>query len=215
MNKTTIEAGHFYLYEDEKGEPPGFLNEQYLGVQLAFQIAQESGCEAEFLLFIDDYHGNPDLDRDWQDEDIQHTLLQHPDAQPAYQAFQEQGIEPLLVSELAVTSAAAHLLHLLIKKGVVAKGNKNLLSDYGNVSLVTKDNQPTCSLIDSALYLKKIGVTQDQSTVTVLPIRYKPQQEQVKQILRAFGVAHPPITVVYHDDQGVVLEHADWSQEVV
>ena len=63
--------------------------------------------------------------------------------------------------------------------------------------------------------MKKIGVTQDQPTVTVLPIRYKPQQEQVKQILRAFGVAHPPITVVYHDDQGVVLEHADWSQEVV
>lgn len=209
---TSIEAGHFYLYEDEKGEPPGFLEEQNLGVQLAVQFALQSETAVQFLLFIDDYHGNPELEKDWDDEAIYQNLLSHPDALPAYEAFAEHDVQPMVISELAFTSTAAHLYNLLLNKGVMAKGNKQLLPDFGSISLLTKNGDPTCSLIDSALYLKKIGIHKDEPTMTVLPERYKSQQEQVKAILAAYGLAHPPITIIYHNEAGEVVEVDDWSK---
>ncbi len=208
----TIETAHFYLFEDEKGEPLGFLDEQKVSVQIALQIANELGITPQFLLFVDDYHGHPNLSTDWQTEDIQTSLLNESEVVNAQEYFEQYGIAPRILSELDTTTAAAHLYHLLLHKGVVTKGKRVLYPEFGSTVLLTKDDQPTCSLIDSALYLKKIGPARNQATITVLPIRYKSQQSQVKNILAAFGLTHPPITVMYHDQKGKILEKDDWSQ---
>jgi len=210
--KTIIEAGHFYLFDDDKGEPVGFLEEQKQGILIALQIARELAVIPEFLLFIDDYHGNPHLENDWSDEAIEKSLQSESEVLKATAFMSDNKVEPQLISELALTSAAAHLYQLLVKKGVVAKGGRNLFDEFDHVGLLTKDDQPTCSLIDSALYLKKIGLESQNPTITVLPVRYHSQQDQVRQILKSFGLQYPPITVVYHDQVGEIIEVDDWSK---
>lgn len=206
----TIEAAHFYLYEEEKGESVGFLEEQKLGVKIAIQVANKLGITPQFLLFIDDYHGNPYLHLN-PPENIQSLLIDQVEVKSAQTYFQQNGIQPQIISEWELTSTAAHLYHLLLQKGVVAKGRRQLSNEFASVQLLTNEGDPTCSLIDAALYLKKIGPTRTQPTITVLPIRYKSQQDQVKQILAAFGVFKPFIIVIYHDDDGVVTNQEDWS----
>lgn|GEM_PF-3277276 len=207
----TIEAGHFYLFQDEKCEPVGFLSEQKKGIQLACHLATELGLSVQFLLFIDDYHGNPHLDKEWQAEEIYHTLLNSVEVQSACQFYHDAGIQPLLLSELELTTAAAHLYNQLVHVKAVSNGKRALIKSFGGALLLTKENQPSCSLIDAALYLKKIGFSRQDNTTTILPRRYKTQQDQVKNILEAIGVILPPITVIYHDDEGRIFETDDWS----
>lgn len=210
----SIEAGHFYLYPDTKnGETRVLSPEQKIGIQLAADFARECGIVASFLLFVDDYHGNPFLDREWDNETIENFLRNHPDVQSALSLFEMSGIQPNIISELELTSAAAYLYVRLLKRGTVGNGKRNLIGEYKGAAVLTRDGEPTCALIDAALYLRKIGHTKKNPTITVLPLRYKSQQEQVKNILSAFGLVKPPITVIYHDDEGNVLEQDDWSEE--
>jgi hypothetical protein len=208
---TTIEVGHFYIYPDEKSVPYGFSSEQVLGLRLAVALVQELGLSAQFLLFIDDYHGHLGLESEWTSEEIHAALLTETNVHTALAEFDKYGLTPVLISELEQTTAAAHLYHCLAQQGLLSKGKKNLANELGGTPVLTQNFESTCSLIDSALYLKKIGPSKQNATITVLPAQYKSQQEQVKQILSAYGLVNPPITVVYHDKTGEICEIDDWA----
>lgn len=206
-----IEAGHFYLHENPSAGQLGFGNEQQAGLQLALQLAKEVGISALMLLFVDDFHNNPNLDIPWEDEDLYENLLNNSDVKNIMCIVEAAGLEFSLISELAMTSTAMYLYSLLLKKGLVSKGGKALKSEYGSISLLTKEGQPSCSLIDAALYLKKVGPGADRPTITFLPMQYKKQQQDVRTILTAFGYAQLPVEVFYHDEKGEVLEVENWS----
>jgi hypothetical protein len=212
MSLMTIEAAHFYTHNDGSGQPVGFGVEQQKAINLALEVANKVGLPTQFMLFIDDYHGKPDLsEKLWEDHEIYDSLTQNSEVTTAMDYFARHGINPELISEFHVTTAAAYLYSLLTKKGVVKKGGRGLIDQYGGVALLTKEEQPTCALIDAALYLKKIGPDRSQPTITVLPQRFKGQQEQVIAILRAFGISRAPIQVIYHDELGNVCEEVDYS----
>jgi hypothetical protein len=162
---------------------------------------------------VDDFHGHPNLDHDLDNDQIRGMLMEDPDVQSVVELFRARGIDPELVSELQLTTAAGLLYTELCKRGV-AKG-QSLTRQFGNVTLITAEKQPMCSLIDAAFYLRKIGLYKDQATITVLPEKYRSQQEQVKMILAALGVLNPPITVIYHDEVGQEILRDDWSEGIL
>jgi hypothetical protein len=68
---------------------------------------------------------------------------------------------------------------------------------------------PSCSLFDLAVYKRKL---QDTScAITVLPLRFKEQQREVKELFSLLG-EEPPVVVVYVDDAtAAVVDVESWS----
>jgi len=71
-------------------------------------------------------------------------------------------------------------------------------------------NYPSCELLDVCLYQEKLLLA--DVTITLLPIRYKTQQEKVKKL---FSLLHedPSIIVIYFSTEGNIAEIDHWSNK--
>lgn len=211
-----LEMGHVYLSPDYLGrdESTFVTDEEMQGVQIGLALMDElcrEGFPVQSILFVDDFHGFVDAEGFDDNPDLENKLRDILDV------FAEMGFQPdKVISEAGMTTSAWYLYSLLKQNGSVNGGAKQLSEMYGKASLKngTKDEErPSCSLIDAALYLTKVGPTNGNHAITVIHQKYKPQQLEVKQILLAYGMVHPNVSVVYYDDSGEVTEIENWHRE--
>jgi len=71
---------------------------------------------------------------------------------------------------------------------------------------------PSCEMLDLAMYKQKIEDA--EIAITVLPQRYKSQQDRVKKLFSFFDQT-PPVIIVYFDDVGKVSDIDAWSDDVL
>lgn len=209
--KVSIEAAHIYCDQDLD------LRELRRELTLASVIAwdttklinRETSAEAEKILFVDDL--SPERTK---------LLLNNQIIEPPVlfihklkKYLSASGFSPdkvILESEQIPT--ARILLEKLIEKDKV-KSNRSgkLMLKSGWIPLTGKSgnlNCPSCSLLDAALYQSKL--TACDVTITILPEKYKSQQNQVRAILAELGFVKPKIIVIYFSLQTLTVNYVDY-----
>lgn len=211
--RVIVEMGHIYLSPAYLDRDEVITDEEVQSIDIGLQVMSslaELGIPLQSMLFVDDLHGFEDARGFDLNPELQENL------QLVVSTFEEMGFTPdKVVSEAEMTSTAWYLYGLLKKKGVVNNGGRRLSENYFNAPLKNgskDDERPSCSLIDAALYLTKLGPQNEGMAVTILHEKYKPQQLEVKGILSAYGLRSPNVTVVYYNDAGEVTEVDHWSQ---
>lgn len=184
-NIVVVEAAHIYTDQTPS-------EEQSAGVLVAGTILEAISPPVRRLLFIDDFHPTEStLDIKAYQEWL--VNLGYPVDQTLF--------ESVLVSD-------AHQLLAKIKEVVPKKKlsyPKNdvwqsspsigLWTPRGKISLITGQGDPSCSLLDASLYLKKAEM--GEIALTVLPQCYLPQQLDTIALLAKAGHVLPIINVFF------------------
>lgn len=184
-NIVVVEAAHIYTDQNPSEEQSG-------GAIVARALLEAISSPTQRMLFIDDFHPTePTLDIS------------------AYQGWLANLGYP--VDQTLFESALVPDAHLLLAKikEIVPKKKlsypKNdgwqsspaigLWTPRGKVSLITHQGDPSCSLLDASLYLKKAEM--GEVALTVLPQCYLPQQLDTLALLAKVGHASPIINVFF------------------
>lgn len=178
-----VEAAHIYLDETPNGQ---HSESARIGAEIAQKLSG-NGVLVTNQLFVDDFHP------------AKKTL----DLKKYMDSLVKIGFTPdLLTFEKKMELPAKNLLAIL--NGIAQRKNGNCyLASSSNNILIMKEDAPTCSLLDAALYVAKISMF--DLAITVLPKMYKGQQKKVFHILRALGYENPPIINVYFNGKEEII----------
>ncbi len=204
-----IEAGHCYLFpEYYLNQEKPVMEDELLGAMIGNEVQKlmRSSMPVSLMLFIDDFHG-----RDGNDS--QEVKSRYDEVMTEYTHL--YGFVPdEVVFENDKINAAAHLYGRLVQKGVIRSGEGKLKHGERKVRLTNRYRDgsllPTCSLIDTALYLEKMD--RDTLAITILPEMFRSEQEEVRTILDAYGMSHPNIVVYYFTLNPVAVTMEDWRE---
>ncbi len=235
-----VEAGHLYEPEkifkiipgartltDEVASP-----EILTGIQIGTQILnslREAGLNSQRAAFIDDTMlANHPIERSgdlYGDFAIRRSIYQ----QITSQSYTKAGWTPRVeYRESNVKNRAIELIADL-QKAIFQRhdywlsqdGKKIKYKEGGktkSITLLGKDgydydpNYPSCDVLDLAMYKQKLNDA--QVAITVLPHRYKPQQDRVKKLFSLLGEI-PQVIIVYFDEKGEISDVDPWSDEVL
>ncbi|MDO8481143.1 MAG: hypothetical protein Q7S65_05020 [Nanoarchaeota archaeon] len=185
-----VEAGHIYT-----SEQPGL--EHRVGAEYGAQFSaflQGAGARVQKWLFIDDY--NPAIQGKPQSLDEAAYLA----------ALSSQGFAPdSIVKESALVTEAIALLAQLQSSGHTrqTREGKTALSKEGVLLYDASTGRHYCSLLDAALYLRKLRGA--DACVTVLDAQYRQQQKGTLTILKKLGADTSTIAPVFYSTPTALL----------
>lgn len=167
-----VEAGHIYMDK----EPD---KEHEVAAEIAARISASLAKHGHVVikqLFVDNYNPNP--------ENFSLDVKSYVDF------LESKGFKPDIVTYESWLETPAKNLLAALKTHHDKEGGNIFLADDSGIKLQVED-RPTCSLLDSALYIAKLSMC--EMTITVLPRKYKAQQKSVFSILSRLGYARPLI----------------------
>ena len=91
-------------------------------------------------------------------------------------------------------------------------GKTKSIKLFGKEGYDYDPDYPSCEVLDLAIYTQKLEDA--EVAITVLPLRYKSQQDRVKKLF-SFLNQSPPILVVYFNEVGKISDIDAWSDDVL
>ena len=238
--KVIVEAGH--LYEPEKifqiipgariltdeVASPEILMGIHIGTEI-MHVLENLGVTSQRAAFIDDtLLANHPVERAgdlYGDFAIRRSIYQ----QLTSQGYTKAGWTPRVEYRESNVRAQAHEIVAALQDNSPQTGDYWLSQDKRklkykengktkSITLLGKEgydydpDYPSCEVLDLAMYKQKLHSA--QIAITVLPQRYKSQQDRVKKL---FLLLHetPPIVIVYFDQTGKISDIDAWSDEVL
>ncbi len=205
-----IEAGHFYA---DKGMSPmgdSDVRHAMMGIDLVSEVLRNiGGKQARLWWFIDEMHQNDHFDRMTQD-----GLF----SSPLYEEMKRRWTLPpdniVFESEPELQQEALNLVDKIPGEWLInmRKGISLVREGMPNYILCKKDSRkkfcdPSCSLLDAALYVRKSEFTEENGVcITILPEEYRSQQDTTKLILKRTGYNIPILNVYFNKTREVSLD---------
>lgn len=173
-----VEAGHFYANDQITEEELHGLN---IGTEVSKKL-QDMGLVVIPCLLVDNYNA-PDI---YSDKNLS-------------QLKQEGYPTDWVFWEREVTPDAKELLVKLSETNKIKSKRGNTYLKEGFSLLVDDKGKYSCTILDAGLYINKFYLS-NGICVTVLPEKFKPQQETTKRILKAAGYTIPILNIYYGND---------------
>lgn len=236
----SVEAGHIYAparyrlstkvkkFDDSfQGRQPREAVDTTIdqGLQIARllrQKLQDRGIDVKQLLFVDDVSlrerqktsSNPER---WE------LFIQRTARQIVSSDTEPERVRVL--SEHSFIEEAEKIIGQIRQKAAISTNYR--LSSNGNAVIVGHGKSrrsvrlvgynreyptlPSCEVLDVCVYQKKLK--DDRETITVLPVEYKAQQEKVRLLLELLTEDELPVTVIFFDKMGSVVEVRQWHRQ--